>query len=102
MSLSSERKAMRELLPGYALMSTHELAQYLGVGDEVALAMVRDGTIPSVPVGKRLKVDPMDAVVHVLAGREGITSAEYWEKHGEATAEHVRRHVARLRRVQAA
>lgn len=93
---------MRELLPAYSLMSIPELGKFLGVGEDVARAMVQDKTIPSVGVGKRRQIDPMDAVVHVLAEREGITAAAYWERHGEATADHVRKYVARIRRVQAA
>lgn len=102
MSVASERKAMRELLPAYALLSVPELANFLGVGEDLARDMVADGTIPSVPVGKRRQVDPLDAVVHVLAGREGITAAAYWERHGEQTAELARKYIARIRRVLAA
>lgn len=102
MSVASERKAMRELLPEYSLLSIPQLAAFLGVGEDVARAMVADRIIPSVGVGKRRQVDPMDAVVHVLAEREGVTAAAYWERHGEATADHVRRYVARIRKVQAA
>ena len=101
MSIASERKAMRQLLPQYALLSIPELAKFLGVGEDLARDMVKDGTIPSVPMGKRRHVDPMDAVVHVLAGREGVTAAAYWERHGEATADHVRKYIVRIRRFMA-
>lgn len=102
MSLASERKTMREILPSYALLSIPELGAFLGVGEGVAREMVQAGAIPSVGVGKRRQVDPMDAVVYVLAEREGVTAAEYWRVHGEAVAEHVRRYIARIRRVTAA
>lgn len=102
MSVASERKAMRQLLPAYALLSIPELGKFLGISEEIARGMIKAGTIPSVKVGERRHVDPMDAVVHVLAEREGITAAAYWERHGEATADHVRRYIARIRKVQAA
>lgn len=92
---------MRETLAGYSLMGIPELAAFLGVSDTVARDMVDRGDIPSVPVGGRKKVDPMDAAVHVLAGREGLTATAYWERHGEATADHVRRYVARIRKIMA-
>lgn len=99
MSVASERKAMREILPQYALLSVPELASFLGCGEDVARAMVEDGTIPSVPIGARRHVDPVDAVVHVLAGREGITAAAFWERHGEHTAELAKKYLARVRRM---
>ena len=98
MSRAQERKAMRETLAGYSLMGIPELAAFLGASEAIARDMVERGVIPSVLVGERQKVDPMDAAVHVLACRENISAAAYWERHGEATAELVRRYVARIRR----
>lgn len=102
MSVASERKQMREILPEYALLSVPEIAKHLGCGEDVAREMVEDGTLPSVPVGKRRFVDPVDLAVHVLAGREGIAAAAYWERHGDQTIEYVRKYIQRIRRVTAA
>lgn len=102
MSVAAERKALRDLLPRYALMSAPEVGAFLGVGEDVARDMIDAGTIPSVRVGKRRMVDPIDLVVYVLAEREGVTSAQFWAIHGEATAELAAKHVARIRRVLAA
>lgn len=102
MSVASERKAMREILPAYSLLTIPQLAAFLGCSEDVAREMVDEGVIPSIRVGKRRHVDPIDAVVHVLADREGISAADYWERHGEATADHVRRYVARIRKMPAA
>lgn len=102
MSVASERKAMRELLPQYALLGTAGVAAFLGCSEDVAREMIDDRTIPSVKVGKRRHVDPVDLVVHVLAEREGVTAEVYWSTHGEQTAELVRKYVARVRRLVAA
>lgn len=96
-SIASERKAMRELLPGYALVTPKEVAAFLRVGEDVARGMIDDGTIPSVAVGKRRHVDPMDLVAHVLAGREGLTVTEWWEAHGPVAGERIRRYLAAVR-----
>jgi excisionase family DNA binding protein len=101
-SEASDRKAMRAVLPTYALLTIPELAAFLGCSNDIARVMVDDGTIPSIRVGKRRHVDPIDAAVHVLAEREGVTASAFWEKHGDAVADHVRRYVARIRRVTAA
>lgn len=102
MSAAAERKAMREILPAYALMTIPEVARFLGCSEEVARAMVDDRTLPSVQVGQRRHVDPIDVAVHVLAGRDGIDAAAFWERHGEQTAELARKYVARVRRMLAA
>jgi hypothetical protein len=109
MSRASERKAMVETLAGYSLMGVPKLAAFLDCSEAVVRALVDDGVIPSTRVGGRSKVDPMDAAVHLLAGREGLFTsaghpdhAAYWTRHGEATAEHVRRYVTRIRRATGA
>lgn len=93
---------MRELLPAYALLGTTEVAAFLSVGEDVAREMIDAGTIPSVRVGKRRMVDPVDLVVYVLAEREKMTAEAYWQLHGEQTAELARKYVARIRKVVAA
>jgi len=93
---------MRDVLPTYSLLTIPQLAAFLGCGDDVARQMVDDGMIPSVRVGKRRHVDPIDAAVHVLADREGITAAQFWALNGDGVADLVRRYIARIRKVQAA
>jgi len=92
-SAATERKAMREVLAAFALMSVPEFARFLGVGQEVAHGMVERGEIPSVPVGRRRRIDPIDAAVYVLAGRDGVAFGDFWKLHGEATEEHARRYI---------
>lgn len=101
MSTSSDRKAMGETLATYSLMSITQIAAFLGCSYPVAKAMIDDETIPSIPVGKSRKVDPIDLIVHELAGREGISRVEYWVRHGEAVAELARTHYVRIRKLQA-
>ena len=102
MSQASERKAMREILAEHALMSVPDLARLLDVSQEVALGIVERGEVHSVPVGRRRKIDPIDAAVYVLAGREGCTTDEYWKRHGKATAERARDYVRSLKAFHAA
>lgn len=101
MSRASERQAMSDTLAAYSLMSVQQVAKLLGCSEQIAKEMIDGGEIPSIPVGKRRKVDPIDAVVHLLAGREKITPAEFWELHGQAVAELVREHYGRIRVVLA-
>lgn len=101
MSVAAERKAMRDVLPEYALLPIRELAAFLGASEDIARRMVDAGTIPSVRVGKRRLVDPMDAVAYVLAEREGMTAAQWWAITGDAAIEQIRRHVQRIKRLVA-
>jgi|Marorgknorr_s2lv_3_1036020.scaffolds.fasta_scaffold102139_1 hypothetical protein len=64
--------------------------------------MVDDGKIPSFPVGKGKKVDPLDAIVHVLAGKEGVSREEFWRTLGEAVPDLARAHYAAILTLQAA
>lgn len=101
MSIANERRSMVELLPAYALLTIPQLAAFLGCSEDVARDMVDEKVIPSVRVGQRRHVDPMDAVVHVLADREGITAAQWWSLYGEQGVELVKRHVTRIRKLVA-
>lgn len=101
MSRASQRKEMATTLAAYSLMSVMDLAAFLGCSEELAKRMVDTGVIPSVPVGKRRKVDPIDAIVHLLAGREGVTTEEYWALHGQAVPELARECYHRIRTMQA-
>lgn len=103
MSKASEKKAMSESLASYSLMSVPQLAAFLRCSEPIATEMLDSGVIPSVPVGKRRKVDPIHAVAHLLAGEEGFDSARpWWDKHGEACIELIRVRYHRIRKVQAA
>lgn len=102
MSIASERKRFREALAGYSLMGIPEVASFLDCSEPVARQMVADEVVPSVKVGKLWKVDPLDVAVYVLASKAGITAEEYWTMHGEATPEHARRLVQRIRKLQPA
>jgi len=98
-SKASERKTMIDSVAGYALMGVPELAELLGCSVDVAHGL----DLPWVIVGKRKKVDPVDAGVFILAQREDVTPAEYWDRLGEGqTVENVRRyflHAARVKNV---
>jgi hypothetical protein len=74
-------------------MSVPEFARFLGVSPDTALGIVERGEVASVPVGRRKRIDPIDAAVFVLAGREGVSFAEFWKVHGEATEERARRYI---------
>lgn len=109
MSRASERKAMRSALAGYSLMGVPEVAAFLDCSEATARELVDKQIIPSTRVGGRDKCDPVDVVVHLLAGREGmkrsdgqVDAAAYWLRHGEAVAEHVRRYIGRIRKLQGA
>lgn len=98
MSVASERKAIRDLLPAYSLMSIPDLAHFLGVSEDVAREMVEDKVIPSIRVGSRRMVDPMDAAVYVLAEREGVSVEDFWDAHGDAAVDLAKKYFARVRR----
>lgn len=96
MSRASERKKMGAALAAYSLVGTRVVAAYLDVSEQTA----RELDLPWVRVGHQWKVDPLDLIVHVLAGREGVSAEDYWERHGEAVPEHARRYIARIRKLE--
>lgn len=98
MSLAADRAAMRDVLPRYALLSAPEMARVLGCGEDVAREMLETGIVPSVRVGKRRHVDPIDLAVYILAERAGMTAEAYWAQHGDQAVELAKRYVARIRR----
>ena len=106
MSKASDMKAMRDTLTMYPLMTAHHFAQFLGCSDDHARELLKSGKVPFNNIGlgskPEYRIDPMDAAVFHLSQREGITSEEFWTKHGpEGTPELCRRFVTRIRRVQA-
>ena len=108
MSEASERRAEGEVLAGYSLVGMAVVADFLDCCPTTARGMVRDPTdpdddapIPGIRVGSRLKVDPRELAIYVLAEIEGVTREKYLERHGEATQEHARRFVSRIRKLQA-
>jgi excisionase family DNA binding protein len=102
MSVATERRAMRDALAGHSLMSIPEAARLLDCSEPVVRRMVEDRIIPSVPVGRQRKLDPIDVAVHILAGREDLSAAEFWRTHGEATPDLARRYVDRIIRARGA
>ena len=107
MSEASERKAMADAMSGYPLMTVKQLQGFLACGDDHVRGLLEDRAIPPIDIGRGQKhewrVDPIDVAVYVLAQREGITPAEFWERHGpEGTPEACRRMLARIRRAIAA
>lgn len=106
MSKSTELKAMRDTLAMYPLMTAHQFAQFLNCSDDHARELLKSGKVPFNDIGlgskPEYRIDPIDAAVFHLSQREGITSEEFWTKHGpEGTPEHCRRLVTRIRMVQA-
>lgn len=99
MSRASDRKAMADTLAAYSLVSTKVAARFLDCSAPQVRKLVKDGTLPGIQVGADIKLDPIDLAVHVLAGRERLGREAYWKKHGEATPEHARRYVARIRKL---
>ena len=100
MSRASDRKAMADAAarPGYALMSVPDVARILGCDADVVHRMVDAGELPGVPVGARMKLDPVVVAVHVLAREDGLTPAEYWARYGDAeVVENARRFYLRVR-----
>lgn len=105
MSTSTERKAMREVLASWSLMTPQELAGFLSVSEDRVHRLLDAGKIPSVDRGtgsrRSLAVDPIDAAVFVLAGQEGMTSEEFWGRHGEAAVDRARKYIERVRKMVA-
>lgn len=106
MSVATERKSLRDALTGYPLMKVNELATFLRCSEEHVRDLLKTGVIPSTNIGlgqrAEYRVDPLDAAVFHLAQREGISTEDYWERHGEATAEHAQRLVTRILKLVAA
>lgn len=102
MSVASERKAIRDLLPKYCLISIEQCGKLWDCDGATAQKTIEEFHIPTVKVGSRFKVDPVDAAVHILAQREGITFGQYMEKYGDAAAENAGRYFGRVRRFLAA
>lgn len=107
MSRTSDRKAMSDALVTYPLMTVPELAQFLRCSDDHARGLLEDRLIPFTDIGRGKKreyrIDPMDAAVFHLAGREGLTTAEFAERHGpDGTPELCARYVRQIRKIQAA
>lgn len=98
MSIASERRSIVDLLPAYALLSIPQLAAVLGCGEDVAREMVDAKVIPSIRIGARRMVDPMDAAVYVLAEREGVSVEDFWDAHGDAAVDLAKKYFARVRR----
>lgn len=101
MSQAAERKSWSELLPAYALMSVPQLAKHWDVSQDVVRQMLDSRVLPSIRIGGRRMIDPMDVAAYELAEREGITAAQFWADRGESAIDEIRKHVARIRRLVA-
>lgn len=99
MSRAAERMHMTETLAAYSLVSVKQAAHFLDCSDTQVRKLIKAGVLPAIRVGDMLKLDPIDLAVHVLAEREKVSREAYWARHGEATPEHARRYVARVRKV---
>jgi len=84
MSRASESKRMIEAVAGYSLMSVPQAAEVLDVSADTLHVLIEAGRIPAIPVGERLKIDPIDVAVHILAAKEGVAPAEYRARYGDA------------------
>lgn len=106
MSAASERKALRDELAGYPLMTVPALAAFLHCSVDHARGLLADGAIPAVNIGRgsrtEYRIDPVAAAVYVLAQQEGVSVEAFWEAHGpNGTVERCRRLVQQIRRVAA-
>lgn len=94
MSIASERKAFRETLAAYSLLTVREVAEVLRVSPDTA----RRRGLPWIRVGSQYRLDPIDLAVYLLAEKQGRTVEEVWDEHGEETPTHARRYVTRIRK----
>lgn len=102
MSASSERKAMREALAPYALMTTGEVAAFLQCSKPTARKRLEELGVPVIGPTHDPKVDPVDLFLAVVAERAGKTVDAYLAEHGEAQAvDNARRYYRRVRRFAA-
>ena len=106
MSKASQSKNLIEALSGYPLMKPKEIAAFLACSPDTAVRMLDQGVIPCVDLGlgksHSYRADPIHVAVFLLAGNEGITPPEFWEKHGpEGTPECCMRLLKRIRKIQA-
>ena len=99
MSDSSEARQMRRILSDHALLSIPEVAEALSCSAPTAVATIERNQIPTIGVGDRRKVDPLDLYLYIVAEREGRTVEQYIDAHGEATAvENAKSYYRRVRR----
>lgn len=106
MSIATDRKALRDELASYPLMTIKQVSVVLQCSEDHVRGLLGDGVIPSVDIGRKgrheYRVDPFAVAVFVLARQAGVTVEEFWDKHGpNGTVEHCRRLVQRIRRTAA-
>ena len=107
MSIASDRLELLEALTQYPVMTATQLAQFLKCSPDHARGLLEDGEIPFVNIGRGTRrdyrVDPVDAAVYWLSHREGLTIAEFRERHGpNGTLERARQLLTQIRRAVAA
>ncbi len=68
MSKASERKALREALVGYPLMTVNQIASFLSMKPEKVRRLLEARAIPNKDVGlgknRQYRADPMDVAVY--------------------------------------
>lgn len=104
MSKASERRAAKDTLALYPLMTVPELAAFLSCSTDHARGLCEDRVIPCSNIGRgqrrEYRIDPFQAAIYQLAQEEGLSVDEYWERHGpEGTPERAARFVARARQI---
>ena len=98
MSLATERRAACETLAAWTLMSTSEVASFLGVSVDT---VKRLKGFPWAKVGGQYRADPVEVALWVLARREGLSPEDYRASHGEDEAtERAIRYLRDIRRAQ--
>lgn len=107
MSKASDMKRMRDTLTAYPLLRTRHVASFLDCDPDHVRKLAQAGRLPYTDIGlgerTEYRFDPLDVVVLHLAEKEGLSPEEFWERHGpEGTPDACSRHMARLRRLQAA
>ena len=100
-----EDEDMIEALSGYPLMNPEQIAVFLSCSSNTVAGLLEQGVIPCVDLGlgnrHAYRADPVHVAVFLLAGSEGITPGEFWERHGpDGTLEHCARLVTRIRKIQ--
>ena len=75
MSQTSERLKMMRDAEGY-LIRVPAFARLLGCEIDEAKKLIEDGTIPSMQVGKQIRVDPIDAFVLLISRETGRSREE--------------------------
>ena len=105
MSEGIEDADLIEALSGYPLMTPEQIAVFLSCSFDRVVGLFEQGVIPCVDLGlgnaHAYRADPVHVAVFLLAGNDGITPGDFWQRHGpEGTAERCRQLVRSIRKIQ--